>query len=156
MPAAGLPVASTMISTAGCAQASMPEATNAVLFGRCAAMLRKGVAQPFAGLVHRLPSLVNDADPEREPVVDAVIARYCNRDAGGPQPFGIEFTLVAQRVVFGGDDESRRQFRQYRGAQRRRVRMRALRRVVQIVVPEPFHGLAGQAVPLGILVIGRG
>jgi hypothetical protein len=65
------------------------------------------------------------------------------------------FAFVAQRVVFGGDDEGGRQAGQVRGAQRRGIGMDALGRVTEIMGPEPSHRIAGQPVALGVLRVGR-
>jgi hypothetical protein len=43
----------------------------------------KDAAQPFAGLAHRHPGFVDDADPEHEAVIDAVITTRCGGYAGG-------------------------------------------------------------------------
>ena len=44
----------------------------------------KDALQPFASFVHRDPGFVDDADPEHEAVIDAVISSQCGGHAGGP------------------------------------------------------------------------
>jgi hypothetical protein len=43
----------------------------------------KDAAQPFAGFAHCDPGFVDDADPEHEAVIDAVITSQCGGYAGG-------------------------------------------------------------------------
>ena len=43
----------------------------------------KDAAEPFAGLAHGHPGFVDDADPEHEAVIDAVITTQCSGYAGG-------------------------------------------------------------------------
>src|SRR4051794_28797179 len=78
----------------------------------------EGVAQPSAGFAHCSASLVDDANPEHEPVIDPVIAGHGRGYACCLQLLGVELALVAQGVVFGGDHKRERQARQIRSAQR--------------------------------------
>src|SRR5713101_1789580 len=114
----------------------------------------KDAAQPVAGFVHREGGFVDDADPEHEAVIDAVIASKGRGDAVCPQLLGVEFALIAQRVVFGSDEQSGWQTGKVRRAKWRSMWMCAFRRVAQVVVPEPFQRVASQAVSLGVRVIG--
>ena len=66
----------------------------------------KDAAQPVAGFVHRGAGFVDDADPEHEAVIDAVIASKDRGDPVRPQLLSVEFALIAQRIVFGSDEES--------------------------------------------------
>ena len=43
----------------------------------------KDAAEPFAGLAHGHPGFVDDADPEHEAVIDAVMTTQCSGYAGG-------------------------------------------------------------------------
>ena len=61
----------------------------------------KDAAQPVAGFVHRGAGFVDDADPEHEAVIDAVIASKSRGDPICAQLLGVEFAVIAQRVVFG-------------------------------------------------------
>jgi hypothetical protein len=77
----------------------------------------KDAPQPFARLGHRGAGFIDDADPEHEAVIDTVITSQCGGYAGGLQPLGLKFALVAQRVVFASDYEGGGQAGQVRGAE---------------------------------------
>jgi hypothetical protein len=73
-------------------------------------------------------------------MVRAEIAHRRDIDASLGELVGISLALVAQHIVFGGDDERRRHASELieRGVQRRDVRVSAFRLVRQIGVPEPL------------------
>ena len=68
---------------------------------------------------------------------------------------GVIFALVAQRIVFGGDHQCRRQSAQVARPQRRRIGFRRLGRIAEVVVPEPDHRVSRQSIAFGILAIRR-
>ena len=53
------------------------------------ACVGKDATQPATGLVHRGAGLIDDADPEHETVIYAVVTREVRRDTGCPQLLGV-------------------------------------------------------------------
>lgn len=71
--------------------------------------LSKGTAQLGTGLGHRRFGSVDAADPEHEAMIHTVPVRQRGRYAGCAQAIDVSLALIAQRVVFGGHHEGRRQ-----------------------------------------------
>ena len=53
------------------------------------ACVDEDATQPVAGFVHRGAGFIDNADPEHETVIDAVVTREVRRDTGCPQPLGV-------------------------------------------------------------------
>ena len=83
----------------------------------------------------------------------AGIARHRHRHARLAQPRGIRLALVTERVVFRGDDESRRQSLELRRGQRRGVGLGPVLRALEVVVPEPAHRIPREQVAVGVVAI---
>src|SRR5437868_6778257 len=70
------------------------------------------------------------------------VALELDGDAGLLEASGVGFALVAQRIVFGGDDEGGREAAEVDGAQRRGERVEAVFFVWYVLVPVPGHPIA--------------
>ncbi len=99
--------------------------------------------QHLADFVERLSGPAGEPGDRQEAVGHADVVGQPHVDARVGEPVGVAASLVAQRVVLGGDDERRRQPGQRRGADRRQPRIGQVGPVAQVV------GAVGQAVPLG-------
>ena len=93
-----------------------------------------------------------------EVVDDPAEADLGDRDTGLAQFGRVCLALVAQHVGLAGDHQCGRQPPQLvdRRAQRGGVDLLALGVVVDVLVPEPFHSVAGEEVVFGELVVGVG
>src|SRR5947207_1549793 len=86
---------------------------------------------------NRAPATVEDPGHREEPVHHPVVAVQLHRYPRGLEAMRVALALIAQRVVFGGDDESRWQTAQIWCEQRGNQRVRTILRSVQIVLPVP-------------------
>ncbi len=88
--------------------------------------------------------------PPQKPVDHAVVAHQPRRHAGRLQPPGVGLALIAQRVELRRQHQRTRQAGEIIGPQRRGVRLAAVLMPLQILSPEPLHGLAGEHISLGM------
>ena len=124
--------------------------------------------QEFAGFLNRHHSGVNGAG-HTEKAVDHSFVLVDFAAADGLQQVAVLVAFVAERVVFGGDDQGARQLRQPGGGFRRVVvlahieqaeragqRIVGIGRIRQILVPVPDHRIPFQVVTPAFFLVGIG
>ncbi len=116
----------------------------------------EGLSQEIGCLLQGMVSRGNGGRESEEAVRGIEVPRHVHGHPGPVQPGGIGLAVVTQGVPLGGDDERRRKPGQIRCSQRRGIRFLPILEPGEVPVPEPHHRGTGQAIPLGILVVGGG